>query len=184
MAASATADNPEPSTTLDVGASVLVRSGIGPAPGMPSGNGDGNGGGCRPGTTVNATLSADPTGEVALGATIHLTGTADAVHWLPDCSRHVQHLNTGTWSLSFARPGGVATDITGQLSAGTGLTTTFVAANEGGTYLATFAAEVGLNSGFAQAAITVPPRVGNGGDGGMAAMAVRDGPAIGRGVMP
>ena len=49
---------------------------------------------------MNVTASAQPSGEVGAGTTIQLTATAEAVHVAPDCSRHVQRVNTGTFENS------------------------------------------------------------------------------------
>src|SRR5438105_2664664 len=113
---------------------------------------DGDGGGCQPGTTINPTVSAQPTGQVPPGTTVQLVARADAVTVRKDCSRSVQRIGSGTWSLTFEPPGGAERDETSMLSSATTLTTTFVAESEG-IYRARFQAQVGLNTAFADVPI-------------------------------
>jgi hypothetical protein len=120
-------------------------------PAMP-GDGDGAGG-CLPGTVIDVTVSAQPGGEVAIGATVRLTATAEAIHWYKDCTRSMQRIHTGTWSLRFQAPCGGITDATSLLSSTSDLVATFVARTEG-TYVAEFAALLNVDYGSGQAAVT------------------------------
>ena len=124
-------------------------------PAMP-GTDDGAGG-CLPGTVVDVSASAQPGGEVAVGATVNLVGAAQAITWRKDCSRTVHEIRTGTWSLTMQVPCGGMTDVTNLLSSTSGLTTTFVPRTEG-IYIAAFEAKFGVDFGSAQAVITAARR--------------------------
>lgn len=84
---------------------------------------------------------------------MQLAGVAEAVTVRKDCSRSVQQVQTGSWSLSFqATASNGETDVTALLTSVSGLRTTFTVQNEG-LYRATFRAEVELNIAYANVSI-------------------------------
>lgn len=111
-----------------------------------------------PDTFVDATASAQPTGEVTLGTTGSLVGAAEVVYFDEDGTRHVvKRLHTGSWTLQLQMACTDPIDATYMLTTTSGLRTTFVPWLYG-IYTAQFVAHQGLLYGSAEVAITVVQR--------------------------
>jgi hypothetical protein len=139
------------------------------APRLPNGNGNGNGNGghCTPSHSlyVHAAAFPDldpnaPNVQVVAGTVMQLSGDSKEITITFTCDL----LETDvafSWSLTFQPPGGIETDITGQLTAANTLNPTFLAGTEG-TYRARLtghAASLGSRTSLVEIDAAPPPPV-------------------------